>query len=774
MNTTALPPVVDDYQRRQSETIASLSDMARRSMPLLDGMVTTHGIESAIEILRDKWGVPHIYAKSTRDLFFAQGYVAAQDRLYQMEMWRRSATGELSEILGRAYIERDRLARLMQYRGDKDTEWNSYGEEHRLILDAFTQGINAYIEKCGNDLPVEFQLLNFRPRLWEPEDCLLRQFSPRIVSNTTQEIARSEMISQIGIDATMKFLPTDPYRFPVVDAEVDLSEISSDSFASLVSLPVRASPVPDGSNCWAVDGTLSATGKPLLASDPHRTMILPALRYMCHLVAPGWNVIGAGEPHLPGVAIGHNDRIAFGFAVAQFDQADLYVETLSPHDPGEYRHGQEWVKMRTETAEIKVKGGTEPVKATLKFTRHGPIVWESKVSNRAIAIRWTGAEPGTAAYLGCLKIDQAQDWQTFRNALEYWRMPAENMIYADVDNNIGWIAAGLLPIRKTWDGLLPVPGHSDGYEWEGFRSIGELPQEYNPACHFVANANNKIVSQDYPCPIGFDWKSPFRIERIRETLGQLEKITIKDFKRLQHDEYSIPARRLIDLLRQAPSSGQPHAAEARELLLSWNCVLASDSNSALLFKIWLTHIRSHLLRTYIDERQRSVVGKYLELPTLLGLLKSLPTESLDALLDEALESAFLETAARFGADKNLWRWGALHKVRFCHPLSDTELRRQFLDIGEFECGGDDETVNSTRGAKYACETGASHRQIIDLSDWDQSLFVNIPGQSGHPSSLHYRDLLKLWEKKEYAPLLYSRAAIEQNTIHRLTLLPAGE
>jgi penicillin amidase len=555
-----------------------------------------------------------------------------------------------------------------------------------------------------------------------------------------------------------------------VDSEIDLSEISSESLAALFSLPVRALPAGDGSNCWAVDGSLTATGKPLLASDPHRAMTQPALRYMCHLIAPGWNVIGSGEPHLPGVALGHNARIAFGFAVAQFDQADLYVETLSP-DGGQYRSAQGWAPVTTETAEIKVKGGAEPVEVTLKFTPHGPIVWESKTSNQAIALRWTGAEPGTATYLGCLEVDHARDWQTFRDALNFWRMPAENMIYADVDNNIGWIAAGLLPIRKTWDGLLPVAGHNDKYEWEGFRSIFELPQEYNPACHFVANANNKIVWQDYPYSIAFDWKTPYRFQRIRTMLSDLDKITIADLKRLQHDEYSIPAHEFVQLLRQMPFSDRPHMEEARALLTGWDCVMISNSNSALLFKIWLAHLRSHFVQMHVSEAERTIFRKYLELPVFITMLGLLPIDRLHNLLANSLCSAFAETTARFGDDTMQWRWGDLHRVRFSHPLSNTGFRSQLLDIGQLECGGDEDTVNCTRGAGYACETAASHRQILDLSDWDQSLFINIPGQSGNPLSSHYRDLVDLWRKKEYAPLLYSRRAIEENTIHRLTLLP---
>ncbi|MBZ5493593.1 MAG: penicillin acylase family protein [Acidobacteriia bacterium] len=746
--------------------------MAHSGKPQLDGTLTVMGIEAQIEILRDRWGVPHIYANSVADLFFGQGFAAAQDRLYQMEMWRRTASGELSAILGIEYLERDRMARLMRYRGNMDTEWSSYGKKAGLILESFTSGINAYIEACGDDLPPEFQMLDFRPRPWKPEDCLLRQFSPRITYNTTYEIARAEMISEIGLEATLKFFPTEPHRIPFLDPEVDLSGISSSSLPELVSLPVHPSPAPDGSNCWAVDGTRSATGKPLLASDPHRSMLVPSLRYLCHLVAPGWNLIGSGEPHLPGVALGHNEQIAFGFTVAPFDQADLYVETLSPHDRSQYRHGEGWRKMEIERDWIKVKGKAEPVEVTLKFTRHGPVVWEDAATSRAIAIRWTGSEPGTAAYLGCLELDQAQDWESFRQALRYWRMPAENIVYADVHNNIGWVAAGMLPLRRGWDGLLPVSGHSDRFEWNGFLPIDELPQQHNPSSHFVATANNNILPPQFPHHLAYDWKPPYRVQRISEVLRELEKATLEDFKRLQHDEHLIPARDLIDLLMRSPAVPQPAVEQARQMLGKWNCVLAADSGPALLFKIWAAHLRSHFLKTQMDKKAAAVAGKYLELPVLLDLLHSMQPQALSELLCNALESAVAEATARFGADIRLWRWGTLHKVHFQHPLAKTEEQKELLNTGSFDCGGDDDTVNSMRGPGYLCQTGPSHRQIIDLSDWDRSVFLNIPGQSGDPYSPHYRDHIDLWQKKEYAPMLYTRAAIEQNTIHWLTLVPA--
>jgi len=745
--------------------------MVSSHKPQLDGTLMVSWIKNKIEILRDQWGVPHIYAESVDDLFFGQGFVAAQDRLYQMEMWRRSAKGQLSEILGIEYLEQDRMARLMRYRGDMNTEWSSYGESTYLICESFTRGINTYIESCGDHLPLEFKILNFHPRPWKAEDCLLRQFSPRVTYNTSYEIARAEMITKVGLETTLKFFPTEPYRAPFLDPQVDLSGISADALARLIAFPIHPSAGPDGSNCWAVGGARTATDKPLLASDPHRSMLVPSLRYVCHLVAPGWNIIGAGEPHLPGVVLGHNERIAFGLAIAPFDQADLYVETLASDYSEEYLHHQSWRKMVIERALVQVKGRAEPVEVTLKFSRHGPIVCESLDRSRAIAIRWTGAEPGTAAYLGCLEVDRAQNWESFRHALRYWRMPAETMLYADVNNNIGWTAAGMLPSRPESDGLLPVSGSSDRFEWRGFVSADDLPHQCNPANHFVAAANNNFPSLGFPHLLSYDWKPPYRFHRISHVLEQLQNATVEDFRRLQHDEYSIPARKLIDLFITTPSASHPVVEQARQFLCKWNCVLDAGSNAALLFKIWLTHVRSTFLDMQLDKKAGVLVGQYLELPVLLHFLDSLPPQALSDLLHCGLEAALTETTSRFGTEKCQWRWGALHKVHFRHPLANTEERKQIFDIGSFECGGDDDTVNCTRGNGYHCQTGPSYRQIIDLSDWDRSVFLNIPGQSGDPFSPHYRDQIELWQKKEYAPMLYGHAAIERHTIHHLTLIP---
>ncbi|MCP5119399.1 MAG: penicillin acylase family protein, partial [bacterium] len=433
----------------------------------------------------------------------AQGFVAAQDRLYQMEIWRRTAAGELSEVFGQSMIGRDRIARLVRYRGDMEAEWQSYSPDTRAIATSFTAGINAYIRHRGDKLPIEFELLDFEPGEWQPEDVLLRIAGLLMVRNLRQEVARAEMVTTLGAELTERYFPTDPTRRLEPDPAVNLEGLDASVLAgyrSAIAIPVLEG--SDGSNNWVVDSDVTTTGAPLLASDPHRPVVLPSLRYMIHLVGPGWNVIGSGEPALPGVAIGHNERVGWGFTIVQYDQADLFVTEASD--------------LRVERETVNVRGLAEPVEVELKFTPNGPVIWEDPANDRVVAIRWVGTEPGTAGYLGSLALDRVDNWDGFLKAMEAWKVPAENLVYADVDGNIGWVPAGLLPIRADWSGLFPVSG---SHTWAGFRPVDRLPREHNPKRHYIATANHNIRPKGYPFDLGFDWSAPYRFQRVDEVLS---------------------------------------------------------------------------------------------------------------------------------------------------------------------------------------------------------------------------------------------------------------
>jgi penicillin amidase len=475
--------------------------------------VTEHGVsglQAPAEIIVDRWGVPHIYAENIDDLFFAQGFNAARDRLWQLDLWRRRGEGLLAEAFGPSFVKKDRAARLFLFRGDMHAEWLAYASDTKRIVTAFVAGINAYIQltrERSELLPPEFKLLNYEPGLWTPET-VVRIRSHGLVRNAARELSRALFVREYGLNPLKLRDRPEPSHQTQVPEGLDLSLLSEDVlhvyrlatrgvsfsenlrdqlsgvsseavqlFAGDAQEPFLFSQDGAGSNNWAVASSKSATGRPILANDPHRTLSVPSLRYIAHLSAPGLNVIGAGEPALPGISIGHNDRIAFGLTIFAIDQEDLYVYRTNPDAADEYWYRGRWEPMRVLNDSIPVRG-SEPRQVTYKFTRHGPVVYEDPSRQVAVAVRAAWLEPGMAPYLGSIEYMRAENWDDFLAAMNRWGAPSENQVYADVDGNIGWKPGGLAPIRPNWDGLLPVPG--DGrYEWAGFRDMDELPLEHN-------------------------------------------------------------------------------------------------------------------------------------------------------------------------------------------------------------------------------------------------------------------------------------------------------
>src|SRR5579859_3296091 len=765
---------------------------AEAALAAIRGTVDVPGLRAAVRVQRDRWGVAHIYAGNSHDLFFAQGFVVAQDRLFQMELWKRSGQGRLAEILGPQAVARDANARRLRYRGDAEAEFQSYAPDAKAILEAFAAGINAYIAEAarpgGRGLPVEFQIAGFNPEPWHAEDCLNRMAAYSMMGNAGSELKHAQLVALVGAKQAAALFDFDP----VVEFDpapgVDFSGLSPAVLKDLTGSDVRVPfdpNVPHESNNWTVSGALTASGKPLLANDPHRVLAEPSLRYVVHLVAPGWNVIGAGEPGLPGVAAGHNDRIAWGFTIFGLDQQDLYVENLNPADPLEYQAPGGWQRMIVVRESIGVRG-SPAVQVELKFTRHGPVLWEE--GTRALALRWVGAEPGTAGYLGSLALDRARNWQEFEKAMPHWKVPSENIIYADRDGNIGEHSTGLAPLRRDWTGLLPVPGNGS-YEWSGFIANAELPHSYNPPAGFLATANHKMIPSDYPYAVGFEWAPPTRYLRIKEILETArasgKKLDVDDMKELQSDVVSLFARELQGLLRQAmdaaPEAVAQPARSASNALLDWDCALRADSPQAALYELWAAELRSELTVRAVPEAVRRARGK---LP-LSQVVKELsqpqsavfganPATSRDAMLVEALRVAFEKLTAAQGTDMTHWSWGALHRVMFRHPLDPSPEAATLFDRGPIQRSGDGDVVQATGfdgGGSLDQASGASYREIFDLANWDKSVGINVPGQSGQPGSKHYDDLLPLWAKGKYFPLNYSRAAVDAATTDVLQLMP---
>ena len=759
-----------------SSSSDDLAQKARAALAQTSGRIELAGLAKPVEVIRDPWGVAHIYAQTTEDLFFAQGFVAAQDRLWQMEMWRRTGEGKLAEILGPQAVERDRFARLMRYRGDMEAEWKSYAPDARPIIESFVRGVNAFIETSRDRLPIEFQLTGIEPERWTPEVCLTRMAGYVMTGNAGREVLRAQLVRLLGTEKTEELLPTDPFKKLEVPAGLDLNGIDNKILAAAnATISFQST---QGSNNWVVDGSLSRTGKPILANDPHRPIMLPSLRYLVHLNGPGWNVIGAGEPTLPGVAAGHNERVGFGFTIVGIDQQDLYVEETNPKDSTLYLYKGKWERMKIEREKIRVKGKPEPVEVELRFTRHGPVVYEDAALRRAYALRWVGMEPGSAGYLASLSLNRAKNWKEFLSALERWKVPSENLVYADVDGNIGWQAVGLAPIRRGWSGLLPVPGSSGAHEWSGFLPLSELPRAYNPSRHFIATANHKIIPQGYKHELNFDWTPPFRFQRIQEILGKGGKFTVADFERLQHDEMSVVARDIVPLLKTVKVD-DTELRQAIELLTNWDFVLSKDSPAAALYEVWKQKMSANFIKAVVPAEAEKLITESLIQTRMIQTIKSSdrkilgpnPQAKRDLLLSFSLAEAVSELRSQFGADMKKWRWGDLHIAEFRHPLSTSEAPQNIFDLKPVARGGDSFTVNATGGTKFRQSSGASFREILDLSDWDNSVAINVPGQSGQPFSPHYQDLLPLWAEGKYFPLLFSREKIERHAAERLMLVP---
>lgn len=760
------------------------------------------GLQAPVEILVDEYGIPHLYAGSESDLFRAQGFNAARDRLFQLDLWRRRGLGRLAEAFGARFVEQDRAARLFLYRGDMHAEWLAYGSTTKRVATAFVDGINAYVARCRNEpelLPPEFRDCDTLPEFWQPHDVAIIR-SHGLFSNLEQEVARALTLRDYGPEVENVRRVREPAHTLRVPEGLELDEIPDDvlevyrlattppEFTSADASRSRAE--AEGSNNWVVGGSRSATGRPLLANDPHRAIGMPSLRYLAHLSAPGLNVIGAGEPALPGVSIGHNGHIAFGLTIFPIDQEDLYVYHTNPDNPDEYRYAGRWEPMRVEQETISVAGGTA-VPVELRFTRHGPVIYTDQERRTAFAVRAAWLEPGMAPYLGSMDYMRARNVDEFTDAMNRWGAPGENQVYAASDGTIGWQPAGLVPIRPNWDGTLPVPG--DGrYEWAGFYDVDELPSLRNPSQDWIATANEMNLPSDYPNQqrtITYDWYHRYRYERIAEVLERATGFTVADCVRLQADTVNVPARQVLSVLREFAADGNvdPNIADVVALLRDWNCDETVDSAAAAFYQLWFRrHLRPALLRHVlgglVHPSTMETAARWLmpdemqsaDVRSDLALLSSLRRDrsALDPILAASLAEAVTETRRLLGDDSTQWRWGTLHHAAPTHPLN-AALSARWTRLPRLETAGSGDTVRSAPyDSEFTQTAGASFRIVVEVGDWDNSVAINTPGQSGRPDSPHWDDLYHDWAAERAFPLHYSRTDVEHHTRTRYRLIPA--
>ncbi len=766
----------------------------RRSVPSRRGTLRLGGLNATVEVIRDRWGVPHVFAQDLRDALFAQGFVHAQDRLWHMELARRLASGQLAEIFGPEALEADRLLRRVGLLRAAQAELSQTTPEGRAHLEAYAAGVNAFLQTVSGRLPPEFLILRFRPRPWTTADSMAisKLTGWSLSGNWDTEIVRSWVVERLGPEVAALVEPLYPAGLPViVPPGAESRGLGLPVLDELREVEEFAGTRGGGSNNWVIDGTRSTTGKPLLANDPHLALQMPSIWYSMHLKGGDLNVTGVSLPGVPGVVIGHNERIAWGITAAMADGDDLFLERLNPDNPRQYEYKGEWVDGELLREEILVRG-REPVVEEVLVGRHGPIISPAVPGEtRALAMRTTVAE-ASQAIQAVAALNLASDWQAFREALRLWPSPSLNFVYADVDGNIGYQMAGLVPVRARGHGLVPSPGWTGEFEWTGFVPFDELPSTANPDSHYVVTANNKIVEDDYPHFLSGEYIDGYRAQRIVDLLAAKETHSTDDFRAIQADLYSIPGRELAEhMLALQPSSED--ARRALNFLRVWDGRLAADSVAATVVEAFFLD----LLRRTLGEKLGPLADYFLSkevhpaIPDggyfmrstswLLRLLREQPADwfpgqTWHEVMEQSLADAVADLRRQLGDDMSRWTWGRIHYAPFEHVLGRVRALRPIFNRGPVPIGGDMNTVAN------ACYLGArpwgvysfvaSFRQIIDLSDFNRSIAIIAGGQSGHPASRHYADMIGPWSRGEYHPMLFDRAEVERHAEGRLTLTPA--
>ena len=780
----------------------------RASLPKVDGSLKLTGLHAAVDIVRDHNGVPHIYAKNSDDAFYALGFVHAQDRLWQMEMNRRIAAGRLSEILGAGALDTDRFLRTLGVARNAARIWEHLAPDAKEALEAYARGVNAFIDSHGQALPPEFYLTGApAPEHWKPVDSIGWQtmMAWDLGANWTQELLRMRLSQRLTLAQINQFLPPYPGEAPLPTRDyTGLYRELAGTTQQLAAVEKNAPPSlveGMGSNNWVVAGSRSESGKPLLANDPHLGLAAPALWYFAHLSAPGLNVIGATLPGIPGVVLGHNDRIAWGFTNTAPDVQDLYIERINPDNPKQYQTPDGWLDFDVHSETIKVKGKPDVV-LEVRNTRHGPVLTGTipilakapvDAKKYAIAFQWTALRDDDLTMQAGLHIDRAGNWQEFLAAVRDFSSPQQNMVYADVDGNIGFIAPGKVPIRKADNdlkGLAPAPGWDARYDWDGFIPFEALPQQYNPAGQKMVTANQKIVPDDYPYFITSEWTLPYRAKRIGDLLDARPKHNLDSFAAIQKDVVSLAAQELLPLMRKAA----PHTEDGKAalaMLADWNGEMLADRPEPLIFNAWAKEL-SHEI--FADKLGEDLMGDYWELRNvqagMVNVLKNVDgaaswcskTGAVDpqaciALLDSSLDAAVADLKKCFGKDPHAWRWGDAHQARSEHqPFAKVELLAPIFDIS-IASPGDTYTVDVGRynlrdkDKLFTNHHAPSMRALYDLADLENSRFMHSTGQSGNVLSSHYADFSLRWANVDYLPMATKRETVEKDKMGTLTLNP---
>ena len=803
-----------------------------RGLPQLDGTHQIAELKSEVTVQRDAKGVPHIRAQSREDLFTAQGYVMAQDRLWQMDLVRRAASGRLSEIIGPQTLEIDRSFRRLGLSEAADREVSLLDADERAVLEAIARGVNRYISE-KHPLPVEFTLLRYDPEPWRPADTLLviGYMYQSLTSSWRWDLNRLEVSARIGKQrASFLYDPTSPYDHPIVGAQTAPAKISAPPVPSgppnpnrvgdsqpaifntafLDSVPAQTSNDSSsvlwgfaqntllefdeqvraafGSNNWVVDGSHTASGKPLLANDTHLPLSTPSIWYIVQLSAPGWNAEGFTLPGVPGIVIGHNDKIAWGFTNDGADVQDLFAEKFNPANPLEYRVNGQWVAAHNRKEIINVKGKA-PETLDVMVTRHGPIM--SQQGNTGYALKWTATEPGGLAhsYFG---MQFAHNWQEFRESLRDAAGPGQNIVYADVEGHIGFIVAAKIPVRKcgafppagsslpadTPCGAAPMPGDTDAFDWNGYIPFDELPQVFDPPSGIIATANAQVAGPAYAHFMTATWMTPWRVDRIFTLLSEPgKKFKAEDFNAIQNDLVAELDLMVAKELVKAAANSKPQderTAKLIQMLASWDGRMTSNSVEATFVEQTERAIGRNLFHPFMADslpvypRGEVFLARVLRERPAMWLPQDFSNYDDFLIASADLAVAELTTSMR-QSDISTWTWGKRNALFMAHALGQTGFLAKIFSIGPIEQSGSTGCIKAM-GPTY----GPSMRMVADTSNWDQSLMEITTGESGQVSSDNYQDQFPEWFAGRGMPSQFSDAAVQRATTHTLRLLPGNK
>ena len=812
----------------------------QRTLPQTSGTITVAGLDHSVSVLRDQWGVPHITASTLHDVAFAQGYVTAQDRLFQMEFNRRVAQGRLAEMFGpgpkNSILQDDEVLRTLGlYRaamGERATlalsDTRTLGE-----LQAYADGVNAFLNTHKSSLPLEFTILGIAPEPWTAVDSLAygRVVALSLDGQWYTKYARAMVLAKLGPVVTNSLFPpyptTNPTLFtstlqasavtpssgqsasapPAIPAS-NTASLANPAFANLApgvldsaaTLQSLLGSISDalGSNDWVVDGSKTTTGKPLLANDPHLGINMPAIWYEVGLRGPGGlDVIGFSFPGVPGIVIGHNAYIAWGVTNVGADDTDLYLETLDPtNHPGQYEYNGQWFPFTTRQETIKVRGGS-PVTITVQSTVDGPLlngVVTDLKRTQAVSLKWTALQNGYT-FAGFFQLDFATSWDEFNAAIDDISI-SQNFVYADTAGNIGYRMSGLLPLRPAANDFVPVDGSNSANEWTGYVPQSQMPRLFNPPTHVIATANNQITPPNAPVYVTWNWDQGYRARRIIDDLLATPQLSIADYERIQADAYNVPAATLVPIFISAGNAAGGDAAQAAHLLQGWNDEMTTDSAAAAIYEVTVGTLLRETLEPVLGKNLYGIYrGNYSSSGLYSVLLNLLATPAppffgmsladlgspskRDAAIARALTDAMSQLRTQLGPNTSAWQWGALHQAHFEHPLASVPPLDRIFGTTPVATSGDAITVSvggdggfSDDPPSYAQRTVSSMRQIIDLSNFDNSLWITTTGESGEPLSAHYSDLIPLWAAHRYQHMDYSPEAEAHATTDFLVLNPS--